>query len=112
MWWPPSRESPTPGWATPCSTPAGGIIQERLEREFGVDLITTVPNVEYHVRLTDGTELQVESPTALPEAGRIESIAEPIVRAHIVCPTEYIGNVQKLCYDRRGTSLVMTYPDP
>ncbi|MEJ2206506.1 MAG: translation elongation factor 4 [Gemmatimonadota bacterium] len=88
------------------------IIQERLEREFGVDLITTVPNVEYHVRLTDGTELQVESPTALPEAGRIESIAEPIVRAHIVCPTEYIGNVQKLCYDRRGTSLGMTYPDP
>jgi GTP-binding protein LepA len=88
------------------------IIQERLEREFGVDLITTVPNVEYHVRLTDGTEVHVESPTTLPPAGRIESIAEPIVRAHIVCPTEYIGNVQKLCYDRRGTYLGMTYPDP
>jgi GTP-binding protein LepA len=88
------------------------IIQERLEREFGVDLITTVPNVEYHVLLTDGTEVHVESPTALPAAGRIDSIAEPIVKAHIVCPTEYIGNVQKLCYDRRGTYLGMTYPDP
>src|SRR5690606_37996636 len=78
------------------------IIQERLEREFGVDLITTVPNVEYRVRLTDGSEVRVESPTQMPPAGRIESIAEPIVRARILCPSEYIGNVQQLCYDRRG----------
>ncbi len=87
------------------------IVQERLEREFGVDLITTVPNVEYHVKLTDGSELTLESPTALPPAGRIESIAEPIVRARILCPSEYIGNVQKLCHDRRGTFRGMSYLD-
>ncbi|MFW6200404.1 MAG: translation elongation factor 4, partial [Gemmatimonadota bacterium] len=60
------------------------IIQERLEREFGVDLITTVPNVEYHGELSDGASVKVESPTALPDQGRIESIAEPIVRARIL----------------------------
>ena len=88
------------------------IVQERLGREFGVDLITTVPNVEYHVTLTDGSELRVESPTALPAAGRIESISEPIVRARILCPAEYIGNVQKLCHERRGVFRGMSYPDP
>lgn len=87
------------------------IIQERLEREFDVDLITTVPNVEYHVELTDGTNLHVESPTALPERGRIESISEPIVAARILCPSEYIGNVQKLCHDRRGVFKGMSYLD-
>jgi GTP-binding protein LepA len=88
------------------------IIQERLEREFGVDLITTVPNVEYHVKLTDGSELAVETPAKLPDRGRIASIAEPIVRARIVLPSEFIGNVQKLCHDRRGVFRGMTYPDP
>jgi GTP-binding protein LepA len=88
------------------------IIQERLEREFGVDLITTVPNVEYHVALTDGSELRIESPTKLPDPGKIASISEPIVRARILCPSEYIGNVQKLCYERRGVSRGMTYLDP
>jgi GTP-binding protein LepA len=88
------------------------IVQERLEREFGVDLITTVPNVEYHVRLTDGTEMRIESPTALPPAQKIESIAEPIVRARILCPAEYIGNVQKLCHERRGVFKHMHYLDP
>ena len=87
------------------------IIQERLEREFGVDLITTVPNVEYHVVLSDGTEMRVESPTALPDPGRIDSVSEPIVRARILCPSEYIGNVQKLCYDRRGVFQGMKYLD-
>jgi GTP-binding protein LepA len=88
------------------------IVQERLEREFNVDLITTVPNVEYHVKLTDGTELVIESPTLLPPATRIESISEPIVRARILCPAEYIGNVQKLCHDRRGVFKGMSYLDP
>jgi len=88
------------------------IVQERLEREFDVDLITTVPNVEYHVKLTDGSEVRIESPTALPPAGRIESIAEPIVKARILCPAEYIGNVQKLCHDRRGVFRGMRYLDP
>jgi GTP-binding protein LepA len=88
------------------------IVQERLEREFDVDLITTVPNVEYRVELTDGTKTSVESPTALPPAGRIQTISEPIVRARILCPSEYIGNVQKLCYDRRGVFRGMSYLDP
>ncbi len=88
------------------------IIQERLAREFGVDLITTVPNVEYHVRLTNGEELHIESPTSLPEPGRIESISEPIVKAHIVCPAEFIGNVQKLCHERRGVFKGMHFLDP
>ncbi len=87
------------------------IVQERLDREFGVDLITTVPNVEYHVSLTDGTEVMLENPTALPEHGRIDTISEPIVRARIVCPAEYIGNVQKLCHDRRGIFKGMQYLD-
>ena len=87
------------------------IVQERLDREFGVDLITTVPNVEYHVSLSDGTEVILENPTALPEHGRIDSISEPIVRARIVCPAEYIGNVQKLCHDRRGIFREMQYLD-
>ena len=88
------------------------IVQERLDREFGVDLITTVPNVEYYVSLTDGSEVHVESPTALPDPGRIESVAEPIVRARILCPSEYIGNVQKLCHERRGIFKGMNYLDP
>ena len=88
------------------------IIQERLEREFSVDMITTVPNVEYHVLLTDGTELNVESPTALPDPGSVTTIAEPIVLARILCPSEYIGNVQKLCHDRRGIFRDMSYLDP
>jgi GTP-binding protein LepA len=88
------------------------IVQERLEREFDVDLITTVPNVEYRIELTDGTKASVESPTSLPPAGRIQIISEPIVRARILCPSEYIGNVQKLCYDRRGVFRGMSYLDP
>jgi GTP-binding protein LepA len=88
------------------------IVQERLEREFSVDMITTVPNVEYHVLLTDGTELRVESPTALPDPGTVTAIAEPIVLARILCPSGYIGNVQKLCHDRRGIFRDMSYPDP
>jgi GTP-binding protein LepA len=87
------------------------IIQERLDREFGVDLITTVPNVEYHVDLTDGTSVVIESPSALPDRGRIEAISEPIVKLRILCPSEYIGNVQKLCHDRRGVFLGMQFVD-
>jgi len=87
------------------------IIQERLDREFGVDLITTVPNVEYLVHLTNGTELRVENPTKLPDRGVIAKIEEPVVRAHIVCPSEYIGNIQKLAHDRRGIFRGMQYPD-
>ncbi len=87
------------------------IVQERLEREFGVQLITTVPSVEYHVQLTDGSEIHVENPAHLPERGRIEHISEPIVKARILVPAEYIGNVQKLCHDRRGVFKGMQYLD-
>jgi GTP-binding protein LepA len=88
------------------------IVQERLEREFRVDLITTVPNVEYHVHLTDGTLTTVENPASMPAPGRVAEIHEPVVKARIVCPSEYIGNVQKLCHNRRGIFGGMHYLDP
>ena len=88
------------------------IVQERLSREFGVDLITTVPNVKYWVRRTDGEAVEVETPTKLPDPAEIEAVEEPIVRARIFCPAEFIGNVQKLCHDRRGIFQGMHYPDP
>jgi GTP-binding protein LepA len=88
------------------------IVQERLEREANLDLVTTVPNVKYHVVLTDGSRLHIENPSAMPDRGRIERIEEPYVRARIVCPAEYIGNVQKLCHERRGEYVEMHYLDP
>ena len=87
------------------------IVQERLDREFGVDLITTVPNVEYHVCLTDGSVMTVENPTKLPDRGVIDTISEPVVRARILCPAEYIGNVQKLAHERRAVFREMRYVD-
>jgi GTP-binding protein LepA len=87
------------------------IVQERLEREFDLDLITTVPNVEYHVVLTDGSTSMIENPTAMPDPGRTARIEEPYVRARIMCPSEYIGNVQKLVHDRRGEYVRMHYLD-
>ena len=88
------------------------IVQERLEREFDLDLITTVPNVEYHVVLTDGATRFIENPTAMPDPGSIERVEEPYVKARIMCPSEYIGNVQKLVHDRRGEYVHMHYLDP
>ncbi len=88
------------------------IVNERLSREFDLSLISTVPNVEYRVVMTDGKVLTIENPAALPERTRIERIEEPYVRARIVCPADYIGGVQKLCHDRRGEFVGMNYPDP
>ncbi|HEX2205529.1 MAG TPA: translation elongation factor 4 [Longimicrobium sp.] len=88
------------------------IIQERLEREFDLDLITTVPNVKYRVVMTDAEVLWIESPSALPDRTRIDHIAEPYVRARIMTPADYIGAVQKLCHERRGDFRGMSYPDP
>ena len=88
------------------------IVQERLEREFDLDLITTVPNVEYHVVLTDGSTELIENPSSMPERGSVDRIEEPYVRARIMCPSEYIGNVQKLVHDRRGSYVHMHYLDP
>jgi GTP-binding protein LepA len=88
------------------------IIQERLEREFDLELITTVPNVKYRVVMTDDEELWVESPSTLPDPTKISRILEPYVHARIMCPAEYIGGVQKLCHERRGDFKGMNYPDP
>ena len=78
------------------------IIQERLEREFELSLITTAPSVVYKVKTASGEELDVETPHKLPPVGEIESISEPIVAATVHCPKEYIGNVFKLCEEKRG----------
>ncbi len=88
------------------------IVQERLEREFDLDLITTLPNVEYGVTLTNGEEVRVENPSKMPDRGRIEEVREPYVRTRIVSPSDYIGAVQKLCHDRRGEYVNMHYLDP
>ncbi len=88
------------------------IVQERLEREFDLDLITTVPTVEYHVYLTTGELVVVENPSTLPEPGSIDRIEEPYVKARIVAPADYIGGIMKLGQDRRGVYHGMHYIDP
>jgi GTP-binding protein LepA len=88
------------------------IVQARLEREFDLDLITTVPTVEYHVHLTAGEMSVVENPSHLPEPGRIDRIEEPYVKARIMAPADYIGGIMKLGQDRRGVYQGMHYVDP
>ncbi|HUH12601.1 MAG TPA: translation elongation factor 4, partial [Longimicrobiales bacterium] len=87
------------------------IVRERLEREYELELISTVPNVEYKVMLNNGETVLIENPNALPDRGTIERIEEPYVRARIVAPAEYIGNIQKLCHDRRAEYVSMHYLD-
>ena len=87
------------------------IVQERLEREFDLDLITTVPTVEYHVFLTDGEMIKVENPSHLPEPGRISRIEEPYVKARIMAPKDYIGGIMTLGQERRGIFGGMHYLD-
>jgi GTP-binding protein LepA len=87
------------------------IVQERLEREFDLALITTVPTVEYHVFTTDGQSLVVENPTLLPDPASIDRIEEPFVKARIMAPADYIGGIMKLGQDRRGVYLGMKYLD-
>ncbi|HUP01050.1 MAG TPA: translation elongation factor 4 [Gemmatimonadota bacterium] len=87
------------------------IVQERLEREFDLDLITTVPNVEYHVHLEDGERLVIENPSRMPNAGRIARVEEPFVRGRFILPATYIGGVLKLCEERRGSHVKMEYID-
>ncbi len=88
------------------------IVQERLEREFGLDLVTTVPNVEYDVYLTDGTKVVVENPSKMPTGSAVERIEEPYVSARILAPADYIGSLMKLGQERRGSYLGMKYLDP
>ncbi|MDX2130103.1 MAG: translation elongation factor 4 [Chloroherpetonaceae bacterium] len=78
------------------------IIQERLEREYGMNIITTVPNVEYEVYTTDGQQILVDNPAKMPDPVRIERIEEPFIKAQIITTTEFIGNIMKLAMDRRG----------
>lgn len=87
------------------------IIQERLEREFDLDLITTAPGVNYHVKKTDGTELTVTNPGNLPPVGEIDHIEEPYVKAEIYTPPEYIGTIMELCQNKRGDYIDMVYLD-
>src|SRR2546430_449648 len=88
------------------------IVRERLEREFNLDLISTVPNVEYHVHKTDGAMDLVENPSLLPHGSAVDRIEEPYVKARIVAPAEYIGAIMKLGQERRGVYGGMHYVDP
>ncbi|GAV22037.1 translation elongation factor 4 [Carboxydothermus pertinax] len=85
------------------------IIQERLEREYGLNLITTAPNVIYRVVQTNGEVLEIDNPAKLPPAGKIDHIEEPYVKATIMVPKEFVGNIMDLCIERRGIFLNMEY---
>ncbi len=78
------------------------VIQERIEREFNIDLIATAPSVIYHVYLTDGTKLVVDNPSQMPEPQTIKSIEEPYVKASIMTPNDYVGPIMELCQKKRG----------
>ena len=85
------------------------IIQERLLREFNVNIITTVPNVEYEIHLKGGETLYIDSPAALPSAQDTEYICEPISRVQLITPTDYVGTIMKLCDEKRGKLINMEY---
>ncbi|GIN38561.1 MULTISPECIES: translation elongation factor 4 [Heyndrickxia] len=87
------------------------IIQERIEREFKIDLITTAPSVIYNVLLTDGTEVNVDNPSNMPDPQKIDKVEEPYVRASIMVPNEYVGAVMELSQAKRGTFIDMKYLD-
>jgi len=88
------------------------IVRERLEREFDLDLISTVPNVEYHVYRTDGTKEVVENPSRMPHGSTVDRIEEPYVKARILAPADYIGAIMNLGQERRGVYQGMHYVDP
>ncbi len=85
------------------------IIRERLEREFDLDLITTAPSVIYHVHLTDGTMIEMHNPADMPDPVRIDHMQEPWIKATIMTPDEYLGGILKLCEERRGVQVDLTY---
>ena len=88
------------------------IIQERLEREFRLSLISTAPTVVYRVHLTDGETVSVDNPATFPDRGRIDSIEEPFIRAVVITPEEYVGAILALCQERRGTQTDLKYIGP
>src|SRR5947209_12807094 len=85
------------------------IVRERLEREYDLELLATMPSVEYEVTLTDGNVVEVHSPTDMPDPGRIELVKEPYIRASILTPKEFIGQIMELCQERRGDHAGMHY---
>jgi GTP-binding protein LepA len=88
------------------------IVRERLEREYDLELLATTPNVRYEVHLTDGVDVEVRSPTEMPDPGIIAEIDEPYIRATVIAPSEYVGAVMELCQARRGTHVDMHYLSP
>lgn len=88
------------------------IIMTRLQREFDLDVIATSPSVIYEIALTNGEVIQIDSPTKMPDRGRITSIKEPYIRTNIFVPSEYIGPIMELCQDKRGDYIGMEYIDP
>lgn len=87
------------------------IIQERIEREFDLDIITTAPSVSYHIYLTDGTMIVVDNPSKFPDVSNIERTEEPVIDANIFTPPDYVGAIMDLCQDKRGVFTDMTYLD-
>ncbi len=87
------------------------IVQERLEREYNLDLVTTAPSVVYKLKLTNGEELWLDNPTNMPPPQNIDYMEEPVVAAEIITPTEFVGNIMELCQDRRGVYKNMKYLD-
>ncbi len=85
------------------------IVQERLEREFDLDLVTTAPSVIYRIKRTDGQELMIDNPSNLPPVTEIQYMEEPMVEAHIITPSEYVGTIMELCQEKRGIFKDMTY---
>ena len=85
------------------------IVQERLEREFNMDLVTTAPGVLYRVTTTDGVVREIDSPAKLPDAGLIDTIEEPVITAMILTPAEHVGGILKLCQDKRGVQKTLEY---
>ena len=88
------------------------IIQERLEREFNLDLITTAPSVVYHLNMLDGTQKELHNPADMPDVVKITAIEEPWIKATIMTPDDYLGAIMKLCQERRGIQLDLTYVGP
>ncbi len=87
------------------------IIQERIEREFNIDLITTAPSVIYKVRMTDGSEINIDNPSNMPDPQKIESVEEPYVKATLMAPNEFVGAIMELCQAKRGNFIDMQYAD-
>ncbi|GIO40518.1 MULTISPECIES: translation elongation factor 4 [Paenibacillus] len=87
------------------------VIQERIEREFNIPLITTAPSVIYHVTLTNGEQISIDNPSNYPEVGKIEYVEEPFVKASIIVPNDYVGTVMELCQGKRGEFVNMEYLD-